>query len=110
MSAEAIIRATSIAVCAVAGVYGAYKAHKFFSNLLHKVTLVKQIEANVEKLHAINPSVKDEKLREFMVGLEIITDVLKRIELDFSSVTEGDLQITCDKSSAMLEVYKLGKE
>lgn len=110
MSAEAVIRIACGTVCVAVAAYGSYKFYKFFQNVSRKLHIVQQIQANVEQLHVGDSSLEGDQLRQFMMDLEATKDVLKQVELDFSSVSETDLLNALGLSAKMFVTYGISKE
>lgn len=110
MSVEAAIRIACGTVVVVVGAYGTYKFCKFFNSVSRKMQIVRKIQSDVEQLHVGDAALEGEQLRQFMVELDSVRDVLQRVELDFSSVTEEDLLTTLSVCTKMFVKYSIAKE
>jgi len=110
MSVEAAIRIACGTVCVAAGLYGTYKFCKFFNSVSRKLQIVQRIQTNVEQLHVGDAALEGDQLRQFMMELESVKDVLEQIQLDFSSITENDLLNALNTSTKMFVTYGIAKE
>lgn len=110
MSIEAAIRIVCGTVVVAAGAYGSYKFYKFFQTVSRKLKIVQQIQVNVEQLHVGDSTLEGDQLRSFMQDLETVKDVLKQIELDFSTIHEPELLSTLSLAEKMFVTYGIAKE
>jgi len=109
MVPEAAIRLVCGTVCAAAAVYGSYKFYKFYQKVVGKFRIIQAVQTMVEQLSVGDAELEGDQLRDFMIELDAVRDLLEQVALDFGSVSEESLLGAYNTVSKMFIKYNIAQ-